>query len=342
MMMNTGKLPHSLLHKLLSRNRILDDRVIVGPVVGEDAAVIDFGESCLVAKTDPITFATDRIGWYAVHVNANDIATMGAVPKWFLASILLPPGYSESAAGDIFDQLLEACREMDISLVGGHTEITQDLNRPIIIGCMLGEAAKDRLVRASGAAAGDGLLLAGWIAVEGTALLAREASHLLAERGVPALLIERAQGLLYDPGISVVKAAQAACDAARIHAMHDPTEGGLATGVMEMAQGAGLGVRIEAGSIPLLPECEAVCKALHLDPMGLLASGALLLAVAPEDIEAVQQALREAGLPLALIGQFCEPEDGLIWQTARGAKPLPIFARDEIARFFDSGVASLP
>ena len=110
--------------------------------IGEDAALIDYGDKVLVAKTDPITFATDLIGWYAVQVNANDIACAGATPRWFLASLLLPTSITEDGIAAIFAQLTDACAALDVSLVGGHTEITQGLSQPIVVGCMLGEGGK--------------------------------------------------------------------------------------------------------------------------------------------------------------------------------------------------------
>src|SRR2546428_11951096 len=151
--MDAGKLPNTMLERLLARVQHRDPRVILGPGIGRDAAVIDTGgPKLLVAKSDPITFATDLIGWYAVHVNANDIACTGAAPSWFLATILLPDGASEEMAEAIFDQIANACEELGVELVGGHTEVTYGLERPIVAGAMLGEVERDRLVRPDGAA----------------------------------------------------------------------------------------------------------------------------------------------------------------------------------------------
>src|SRR3970040_1982193 len=143
--------------------------------MGLDAAVIDLGDRYLVAKTDPIAFASDWVGWYAVHVNANDVACMGAEPRWFLASLLLPEGKADlGLAETIFSQIGEACRSLGGSLVGGHTEISHGLDRPIVVGCMLGEVAKDGLVTAAGAQVGDVLLLVGGIPFEAPAIPAPE------------------------------------------------------------------------------------------------------------------------------------------------------------------------
>lgn len=335
-----GKLPHQLLAELLARIPHRDPRVLIGGRIGEDAAVLDLGDHLLVAKTDPITFATDRIGWYAVHINANDIACMGAVPRWFLASALLPARWTEADVGRLFDQLIEACGVLGVELVGGHTEVTEGLDRPIVVGCMLGEVARDGLVTTSGAQPGDDVLLTQGIAIEGTAVLAREAATELSARGVPDRAIARAQQYIFEPGISVVRAAATVCATARpgtaIHSLHDPTEGGLAAALAELAAAAGVGLVIRRDAIPVLPETQAICEALDLDPFGLLASGALLVATASESTPTVLSALATEGIPAALIGRVRPAGSGL-WLETRGGRrqPLPAFARDELARYFE-------
>ncbi len=332
--MKAGKLPLELLTELLGRVKIADPRVVLGPKPGEDAALIDMGDRYLVAKTDPITFATDLIGWYLVQVNANDLAVMGATPRWLMATLLLPEGVAPEAVRGIFAQLLQACEALGVTLVGGHTEVTYGLPRPIAIGAMLGEALKDRVVLTSGARPGDSLILTKGIAIEGTAILAREAGGALRRAGLPQEAIQRARGLLFSPGISVLKDAAIACQAARVHAMHDPTEGGLVTGLLELARAADVGVEVDAQRIAVLPECRAFCEALGLDPFGLIASGALLAAVAPEDAVSLIEALGRQGIPAREIGRVTHARDGLKLRTADGLRDLPVFERDELARFF--------
>ena len=332
--MEIGKFPQELLERLLAKNLINDPRVVLGPKVGEDAAVIDVGDRLLVAKCDPITFATDLIGWYVVQVNANDLAVMGATPRWLMVTLLLPEGTAQEEVRDIFDQLLEACAALDITLIGGHTEITYDLKRPIAVGAMLGEAAKDRVVLTSGARPGDSIILTKGIAIEGTALLAREAGKQLLEAGVSHDMIERAKEFLFSPGISVSKDAAIACDTVKVHSMHDPTEGGLATGLLEMATGAGVGMIVDAERIPVLPECKAFCDALGLDPLGLIGSGALLATLAPEDAPRLIDALAQEGISAHEIGRITAAEEGLKLRTADGVREMPVFDRDELARFF--------
>ena len=330
-----GKLPYHLLDDLLGKIGPLDPRVVVGPKVGEDAAVIDMGDRYLVAASDPVTMATDLLGWYAVHVNANDVACMGATPRWFLATMLLPPTSNETAAADIFNQVLNACQSLNVSLVGGHSEVTTRVDRPVIVGTMIGEVEKGKLVTTSGAIPGDSIVVTKGIALEGTALLARDQRQRLLESGVDAHDLDIARELLVTPGISVVNDALASCASGLVHSLHDPTEGGLATGLREMAIAAGVGLAIEAGSVPVLPQCQEVCRACGLDPLGLLASGALLIALPPEDVPAVLSALEAQGITGYEIGQITDPEEGIKVIDAHELADLPTFDRDELARFLD-------
>src|SRR5512136_500269 len=261
-----GKLPADVLARLLQAIAPADPRVIQGPGIGLDAAVIDMGDRLLVAKTDPITFAADSIGWYAVQVNANDIATTGAAPRWFMATLLLPGSQADEAMAErIFDQIHSACAVIGASVVGGHTEITYRLDRPIVVGAMLGEVTRDQLVTPSGARPGDAILLTKGIAVEGTAIIAREKAHELA---LDAAFLERCRSFLTEPGISVVRDAAVAASAGRVHAMHDPTEGGLATGLHELAQASGVGLAIDEDRLPFLPETVSLCRHFGLEPLG--------------------------------------------------------------------------
>ncbi len=251
----TGKLPLEFLADLLARMPLDDPRLVMGPRPGEDVAVIDMGDRYMVVKTDPITFATDEIGWYAVHVNANDVATSGATPLWMLATVLLPEGRTTQAlVRGIFRQLQDACAELGITLVGGHTEVTHGLERPIVVGVLIGEVAREALITTAGAQVGDRVLLANGIPIEATALIAHERADELRAKGYDEAFITRARGYLHDPGISVVAAARLAAGHRGVHAMHDPTEGGLATGLHELAFAAGTGLRLDAARVPVLPE----------------------------------------------------------------------------------------
>jgi hydrogenase expression/formation protein HypE len=331
---DVGKLPNDLLRSLLERVRPHDHRVIVGPGIGHDAAVIDTGgPELLVAKTDPVTLAGDLAGWYAVHVNANDIACTGASPEWFLATVLLPEGAAPSQAETIFEQIRDACAALEIEIVGGHTEITLGLDRPIIAGVMLGLVARDRLVRPNGGRPGDALVLTKGIAIEGSSVLAREAPARLRDLGVTEETIELAAGYLTDPGISVVLDARVACDAVRVHSMHDPTEGGLATALYEMSSASHAGIVLEQEAVTVLPATSEICATAGLDPLGVLASGALLIAVADNDCQTLLGTLAAAGLQAAQVGSLVSADVGVIMTDKSGRRPVPRFHRDEVARF---------
>ena len=245
--MQLGKVPHQLLGEFLRAIVSPDPSVLVGPQVGVDAAVLDLEGQLLVASSDPITFPTDLPGWYAVQVNANDVAVMGATPRWFLSTILLPAGTLPETATEVFNQVLHACQELNVALVGGHTEVTQGIEHIFVAGCMLGTVDRDSLVTTSGAQAGDSVLATKGIAIEGTALLGRDFSPQLITAGVDAITLQYARGLLDTLGISVVHDCSVLRHAARVHCMHDVTEGGLATALYEVAQAAGVGVVIEEG-----------------------------------------------------------------------------------------------
>lgn len=328
-----GKLPHEFLAALLGKNKIGDQRVIVGPAVGEDAAVIDAGGNrYLIAKTDPITFATDRIGWYAVHVNANDIVTMGGIPQWFLATLLLPENQTEQ--GDvvrIFQDILDACSELKITLIGGHTEITYGLDRPIVIGQMLGEVEKENLVRTAGAREGDAIILTKGIAVEGTAVIARERAADVSKI-FPGGELTRIQDFLYHPGISVVKEALLAMEVGGIHSMHDPTEGGLATGLHEVALASNVGLVVEAESLLIFPETQKLCRHYHIDPLGLIASGSLLITCEYAAALKIVRRLQEEDISAAIIGRIVPPQHGKKITEGNSIKDLPIYEQDELTK----------
>ncbi len=331
-----GKLPAPALQALLDRHAVKDPRVVVGPRIGEDAAVIDLGDRYLVATTDPITFAAGDVGWYALQVNANDVAVRGARPRWFLATLLLPEGRTtDELVTSLFDQLAEACAELDVALVGGHTEVTHGLDRPIVAGTMLGEVAKERLVTTGGARVGDAVLMTKGVPLEGAAIIAREREAELLARGVPAAVVARAKRLLRTPGLSVLPEVELATELAEVHSMHDPTEGGISGALHELAGAAGVGLRIDADRIVVLPEGRALCAAFGLDPLGTIASGALLLTMSPGDAATVIHALARESIDAHYIGQVVERERGVTLVDARGERPMPEFPRDEISRLFE-------
>ena len=334
--MDLGKFPPQLLETLLENITTDDPRVLTGPRVGEDSSVIEMGEHCLVATSDPITLATEDIGWYAVHVNANDIACSGGTPKWFLPTLLVPESYSEESASAIFHQIHEACSDIGVTIIGGHSEVSSGIKTPIVSATMLGEVQKEDIIRTSGAIAGDSIVLTKGIAIEGTTALANDYETNLRDLGASAEIITRAKSLLKDTGISVLRDARVACSESKVNSMHDPTEGGLATALHELASASGLGIAVEEGSIPVLPECKSVTDILGLDPLGLLASGALLITLHSSEVPKLLRALQSEGITGWEIGQVLDQEEGSIMIGNQGEVDLPIFSRDELARYISS------
>lgn len=335
-----GKLKHAYLEKLIknfvSDLDLNDKRVIVGSKIGEDAAVIDIGDKYLVSKTDPITFATDEIGYYAVNVNVNDVVCTGAKPKWFQSTILLPQSKTtESLIENIFKSIHNTCQSMGITVIGGHTEITTDLKKPIVVGSLLGEVEKDKLVKTSGAEEGDALILTKGIFIEGTSIIGREKEKLLIEKGFGSKFVDRCKNYLYDPGISVYTEALLANDSFKIKAMHDPTEGGIACAIREMTLASNTGVLIEEEKINVLPEPLELSCLFNLNPMGTISSGALLLALDEKDTADLIDLLKKNKIYASKIGTFASKEKGMLIKKKNGKIiPFSYSETDEITKIF--------
>lgn len=326
-----GKLPADLLGATLQGIAPVDPSVLVGAAVGEDAAAVDVGEAeVMVLTSDPITLATDSLARYAVLVNANDVATCGATPRWFLATLLFPPGSTASEILTVVRELNEGCEPWGISVCGGHTEITDAVSRPLVVGMMAGTALKRQLIDKKRMREGDVILLTKRVAVEGTGLLAREYAARLAAAGMSQDEIETCKAFL--DNVSILDEARIAKDFTGVTAMHDVTEGGVATSLVELSTAGGHRLRIELDRIPIYPETEKVCAALGLDPLGLLGSGTMLVSCDPGQAAALQTAVCAAGIEIAEIGVALDRGHGI--EAFRDGHPAawPVFERDEVSR----------
>jgi hydrogenase expression/formation protein HypE len=336
--LKTGKLDIDILKGLLESHSILDPQVVIGPKIGEDAAVIDLGkgtDSYWVVTSDPITFTTEEIGYYGVVVNLNDIATRGAIPKWFLATLLFPEeGADLRLIEKIFGQIHDACHRFEISFVGGHTEITPGIGRMILSGHMIGEVKKDRLVTTSGARTGDLLLLIKGVCIEGTSIIAREREADLLTKGISSSLISKAKDFIFDPGIEVLHAARLACHSTSVHSMHDPTEGGLINGIIEMSLASEKEIEVNLEKVHIYEESRLLCREYGLNPLGVIASGALLLTISPSDLPTIQKAFKGTPIPLQVIGQVNESPAHALVISEKGRKELKPLPRDEILKIY--------
>jgi len=328
-----GKLDMAFLSSLLGSYTDSSESIVIGAKVGEDAAVLDFGDRYLVTKTNPITFPTDEIGWYLVNVCVNNMVVRGVRPRWMLNCLLLPEGKTtpEMVEG-IFRQIYEASRAVDVMVVGGHTEVTHNLDRPIVVGHMIGDAPRKAVVATGGAKVGDAVLITKAVGIEGTSIIAREMMADLIEKGISKNLVLRAQQFLFDPGISVYHEALAAAETSWVSSMTDATEGGLATALHEMSEAGEVGLRIEAEKIPVLPETREICQVYGLDPIGLIASGMLILTASPEWVDGLKERLSALGVACASIGVITPSEEGRLLVKEGDVSDLPYFAVDELTK----------
>jgi hydrogenase expression/formation protein HypE len=330
--LQVGKLPFELLGSLLSSLATSDDSVLVGPGLGRDAAVLDIDGTLLVVKNDPITFVSREAGTYLVNVNANDLSCLGAIPRWMLVTALLPEiGSTRELVIMLFDQLRDACGKLGISLVGGHTEITAGVPRPLLIGTLIGTAPAGGLLYPGQANRGDRLILARPAGIEGTALLALEREDELADVFGESF-VAGAQHLLHDPGISVVSVSRCLLETGAVTALHDPTEGGVATGVREIAAASGLGAVMNRELVPLLDETRTIANHFGIDPLGMLSSGTLLATIRAEEVERILETARNAGIDIALIGKLTSPSSGFQLIEENHSRELPSFQTDEVTR----------
>ena len=297
-----GKIPIDILKEVVFKNLGAERKeVILGPTTGVDGAVLDLGTKNAIVSMDPITGAVERVGWEAININANDVATFGVEPAFFFSCIMLPEGADRKIVENISSQMNMAAKELGIAIVGGHCESTPGLTNPIVVGCIMGLTEKGKYVTAAGAKAGDKLILTKSAGIEGTAILATDRKTQLSKIFSPAIL-ESAKGFYNQ--ISVVKDALTAYSVGGVNAMHDPTEGGILNGIHEMADAANVGVRVYEEKITVEPETAKICRFYEIDPLQLISSGALLIAADPKAEDKIIDALCKQHIYADTIGEF--------------------------------------
>jgi hydrogenase maturation factor len=299
-----GKIPKEILEEIIFKNLGTKRKeVTLGPAAGIDGAVIDIGDKSIIASMDPITGALERIGWLAVNVNANDTATFGVEPAFFLSCILLPENADKKTVETISIQMNQAATSLGTAIIGGHCEVTPGLTNPIVVGCMIGITQKGNYVTASGAKQGDKIILTKTAGIEGTAILASDKTKQL-KKALNAPMLENAKKFFNQ--ISVVKDALTAFKTGGVNAMHDPTEGGVAGGIHEMADASKLGFSVFEEKIQIAPETSAICEFFEIDPLQLIGSGALLIAAEPDFALGIIRALERQQIQASVIGEFLE------------------------------------
>lgn len=307
----SGKIPLDILKEVVFKNLgVKRDEVVLGPSAGFDGAIIDIGDKSLIVSMDPITGAIERIGWLAVNINANDVATFGVEPAFFFSCILLPQNADRKTVETICVQMDKAAKDLGIAIVGGHCEVTPGLTNPIVVGCTMGITEKGNYVTAGGAKHGDRLILTKSAGIEGTAILAADREEQLKKALSPTMLQNAKK--FYDQ-ISVVKDAITAFKTGGVHAMHDPTEGGVAGGIHEMADASNLGVKVFEEKIPVQPETAKICEFFKIKPLQLISSGALLISANPEFANKIIESLEQQKIHAPIIGKFLkDPHDRIL------------------------------
>ena len=320
-----GKIPVEILKQVVFKNLgIKRKEVLFGPAAGFDGAVIDVGDKSLIVSMDPITGALDRIGWLAVNINANDVATFGVEPAFFFSCILLPENSNRDVVETICSQMDETAKNLQIAIAGGHCEVTPELENPIIVGCAMGVTEKSNYVTAGGARSRDKLILTKTAGIEGTVILASDRQKQL-EKVITKSELKKAKAFFNQ--ISVVKDAMIAIKTGGVTAMHDPTEGGVFGGIHEIADASHLGVKVFEEKIPIQPETAKICRIFRIDPLKLISSGALLISASPISTQGIVGSLRENHIQASVIGEFNDDSSDRSYKTRKGeiqTLPRPI------------------
>jgi hydrogenase maturation factor len=319
--LSSGKVPVEVLRNIVFKQLGVERKeVLLGPRIGVDGAVVQIGNKALITSMDPITGALERIGWLAVNVNANDIATFGVRPSLFLSCMLLPSGTVDATVETISKQMGTAAKKLKMVIIGGHCETTPGITHPIIVGTVMGITEKNKYVTSSGAKPGNSLILTKGAGIEGTAILATDKKELL-QRQFSQPFLSKATDF-FDQ-ISVVEEAVSAFETGGVMAMHDPTEGGVAGGIQEMADASKVGIRVFETRIPVQKETLEICKFFKIDPLQLISSGALLIAAKHAFTEKIVETLKKRGINASVIGEFLkEPNKRILVSIDGSAKPL--------------------
>ncbi len=324
-----GKIPIDILKEVVFKNLGAERKeVTVGPSAGIDGAVIDSGDKSLIVSMDPITGAIERIGWLAVNVNANDVATFGVEPAFLFSCIMLPENSDRKLVETISTQMNAAAKDLGIAIVGGHCESTMGLTNPIVVGCIMGLTEKGHYVTAGGAKPGDKLILTKSAGIEGTAILACDREQEL-KKAMSPMELQKAKDFCNQ--ISIVKDALTACKTGGVHAMHDPTEGGVVGGIHEIADASGLGVKVKQEAITVRPETTKICRHFEIDPLQLISSGALLISAEAKNAKEILRNLELQQIQASIIGEFTGKADQRVLIQKDGApRVLPRPSSDHL------------
>ncbi len=329
-MMKTGKLtPDQLQTLIFSQLGKRRDDVLLSAQLGEDSAIIDFGEEACVVSTDPITGAKKNLGKLAVHVACNDLAAMGATPVGIQIALLLPEGTPEETIKEIMKDIDRGAADIGVQVIGGHTEITRAVNQNVIVATALGRVKRDKYITSGGAKVDDSIILTKGAGLEGAGIIATDFANLLIDAGVSENHLQEARNYL--EYVSVIKEGLIAAKNGAT-AMHDITEGGVLGAIYEMAKAANKGFTLFTEKIYIPDAVQEICRALNLDPLALISSGAMLITVS-EPVPLLE-ALARAGVKANVIGNISEEGKRIVYPNGN-CREILTTPRDELWRFLE-------
>ena len=322
-MLKEGKLDFDDLKKIIFNNKTIKrDEVKIRNDIGEDCAVIDFGENEAVFSTDPITGAGKNSGRLAVHINCNDAASAGAEPIGLLVTILAPVNSTLAQINEIMSEIDEEASKINVEIIGGHTEVTSAVNKMVISVTVIGKNPRGKSVSSAGACVGDDIIVTKSIGIEGTCILVNDHEERL-KKVLSEEEIEQGKALI--DSISVLKEGRIAGKIG-VHSMHDITEGGLLGGIFEIASAAKVGFEIYKDKVPVIDVTKKVCKEFGIDYLRLIASGSMLIISA--DGKKVVEELKKSGVNAAIVGKIIKKGGYLINNNTRCEVEAP--KRDEL------------
>lgn len=312
--MKIGKIPESTLKKvILEQLGTKREEVLIGPGIGEDCAALKLKEGeVFVLSTDPITGAAEEAGRLAVHVTANDLISSGAEPIGLMLTVLLPPETKEKELRQLSSEVQEECRKLGIAVIGGHTEVTDAVRKPLVSVTGVGKVKEDQLLSTKGARPGQDIIVTKYIGLEGTGIIAREQEDLLRKRFSGEFLDEAKACLEY---VSVVPEGKIA--GAYASAMHDITEGGIYGALWEVAQASGVGLEVTIEDIPVKQHTVELCEFFDLNPYQLISSGSMLITT--DHGNALVRALEQEGIKASIIGRTTDSKDKIIYRDGKAA-----------------------
>lgn len=301
--MKLGKLNWDDLKKIIDNNRgKLREDVLIKSGIGEDCSVIDYGEYKCVLSTDPITGAANNIGKLAIHINANDIGSSGAELVGFLVTILAPPNTTLEDIKAVMGEISEEASNLNAEILGGHTEITDAVNRIVVSCTAVGKGKGEEVVATKGAAFNDDIIVTKDLCLEGTSILVSDyyehCKSFLSEE-------EIAEANSYGDMLSVLKEGQIA-GKLKVSSMHDITEGGVLGALYEVAEASGCGFKIYEYLLPITEISKKVCEYFKIDAKKFISSGSLLI-TSKNGTKLVEQ-LKEKNIKATIIGKITKSE----------------------------------